>query len=128
MSANTKWGAGPWDDEPDTDQWTDEATGLQCYVVRNKFSGSWLGYVMVPVGHPMHGKGYSELEIDAHGGLTYSGDKKGDGGHWLGFDCAHLGDLSPGLHDYAEHGDRYRDIGYVRHECESIARQIKEAS
>ena len=127
MSANPKWGYGPWDDEPDTAEWTDETTDLRCYIVRNKFSGSWLGYVMVPVGHPMHGKGYDDLDLRVHGGVTFSGDKKGDGAHWLGFDCAHAGDLIPVL-DPFELDDQYRDIDYVKSECADLARQIKDAS
>lgn len=53
------WGPGSWHDEPDKAQWTDEATGLPCLIVRNH-SGSLCGYVGVPETHPWHGKGYSD--------------------------------------------------------------------
>lgn len=128
MSANPKWGAGPWDDEPDSLDWTDEATGLLCYIVRNQHSGSLLGYVRVPTGHPCHGKHYDDIDINAHGGLTFSGDKKRDGDYWIGFDCAHINDLIPGVRGFCERDATYKNIAYVRRECESIARQIKEAS
>ena len=128
MSARAKWGSGPWDDEPDSMEWTDEATGLLCYIVRNHYSGSLLGYVRVPASHPYHGKHYDAIDIEAHGGLTFSGDKKSDGDYWLGFDCAHICDVAPGMSDLCDHYATYKDIRFVRRECESIARQIKEAS
>lgn len=31
--------------------------------------------------------------FDVHGSLTFSGDRYSDGAWWLGFDCAHSGDL-----------------------------------
>lgn len=55
----------------------------------------WLcGYVALPKGHPLHGKGYDEIDDKindvAHFGLTYS-ELEGD--DWvIGFDCNHAGD------------------------------------
>ena len=51
---------------------------------------------------------------------------------WVGFDCAHFGDLTPALDEYL--GERqitrevriYRDINYVTEHVRSLARQIKE--
>lgn len=55
------------------------------------------GYVIIPTNHPFYGKDYSEINIDVHGGLTYSSDVKDfdtilmDG--WVfGFDCNHFSD------------------------------------
>lgn len=45
---------------------------------------------------------------------------------WLGFDCAHLGDVCPS-HErigYAEHGASYKGVPYVERECQSLARQL----
>lgn len=109
----TGWDAGPWDDEPDKVQWIDEATDLDCLAVRNHH-GSWCGYVGVPPGHPWHGQHYDELGADVHGGLTFADrcmeDMPEDQGvchvpapgrpadvWWLGFDCGHFMDLSPGM-------------------------------
>lgn len=65
------------------------------------------GYVLIPEGHPLHGKPYDDIEVDVHGGLTFSelvdedminhwGEKllsKEDIGGWLvGFDTAHYSD------------------------------------
>jgi hypothetical protein len=44
---------------------------------------------------------------------------------WLGFDCAHSGDLSPSYAKRYSYGeDIYRPISYVERECTSLARQI----
>lgn len=116
----TSWGPGPWQDEPDKAQWTDEATGLPCLMKRNR-SGALCGYVGVPEGHPVFGVAYDDVRVpdadgdldwpDVHGGLTYANHcQEGpeertichipapgepDSVWWLGFDCAHYRDLSP---------------------------------
>ena len=63
-----------------------------------------------------------------HGGITYCADREPkqepDGNWWLGFDCAHSGDLSPGL-GFSFSGDIYRDIEYVKAECEALAQQLR---
>jgi hypothetical protein len=149
----SKWGDGPWNDEPDKVQWQDKATGLPCLAVRNLPIGNWCGYVGVSASHPHFGKDYDDeaVDIDCHGGLTFAGacrenDKEhgichrpdlGEDDHvwWLGFDCCHALDLMPGtaatlrevgLKPWPE--DVYRDLSYVQKECASVAKQLKEAS
>lgn len=63
---------GPWTNEPDKAQWIDEATGLDCLIVRNRM-GALCGYVGVPEGHPAHRQDYDNVDADAHGGLTFAG-------------------------------------------------------
>src|SRR4051812_43956542 len=79
--------AGPWIDEPDKAQWIDDATGLDCLIVRNR-TGALCGYVGVPPEHPWHGVSYSgctescgersycdhspDGRTRVHGGLTYA--------------------------------------------------------
>jgi hypothetical protein len=76
--------------------------------------------------------------IQVHGGLTYSAGcqedteichvpAEGRSGHvwWFGFDCAHYGDLIPGVVDLYSFRT-YRDIAYVRAEVVSLARQLAE--
>lgn len=57
-----------------------------------------------------------DLAVRCHGGLTYAGDHaprgEKDGFWWLGFDCAHSGDLSPNYGGYD--GDVYRNVEYVK--------------
>lgn len=69
------------------------------------------------------------LAMRIHGGLTYAADHepfgKPDGLWWFGFDCAHAGDLCPGMERYGFHdGDIYRDQQYVVAECQSLAAQL----
>lgn len=53
------WNRGPWDDEPDEHDFIDGATGFPCALRRNSF-GAWCGYIGVPDGHKLHGKGYGD--------------------------------------------------------------------
>lgn len=142
------WGKGPWENEPDRLLW--KSQGFDCLINRNPL-GSWCGYVGLPKGHLLYGAHYNELydrnlQIEVHGGLTYSEYCQGDICHphsdedegptfWLGFDCAHAGDLVPSLQDSSlpkglrsMQGIIYRDIEYVRGEVENLARQLAECS
>lgn len=84
---------------------------------------------------------------DVHGGLTYAsgcnhpddqargichvpGDGEPDDTWWLGFDCAHAGDHCPKYSAYSTRwpDDAYRDIDYVRGECQKLAKQAIEAA
>jgi len=132
---------GPWVSEPDKAQWVDEATDLDCLIVRNRM-GALCGYVGLPPGHPYHGKDYDSTGPDAlevHGGLTFAGscNEEAPEGHgichipepgrpaevwWLGFDCAHAGDLVPQLTMFPT--ERYRTFDYVRGQCEQLAAQL----
>lgn len=81
------WGPGEWQDEPDKVQWIDEATGLDCLIVRNR-GGALCGYVGIPDTHPLFEKEYNhclvaecgeswcehtpESQLRVHGGITFS--------------------------------------------------------
>jgi hypothetical protein len=45
---------------------------------------------------------------------------------WFGFDCAHIGDVCPGMtrHYQSDH-EKYKDIRYVESEVASLAKQLK---
>jgi hypothetical protein len=140
----SEWGAGPWMDEPDKMHWIDEATDMDCLIVRNG-GGALCGYVGVTEGHPMFGKHYDEAEVTVHGGLTFSDYCAEDGKichvpapgrpervYWFGFDCSHSGDYSPAyaqrLKQYGDiygHTDQYRNVAYVQAQCAKLARQLK---
>ncbi len=133
-----KWPPGAWDDEPDRVEWRAPGSTLPRMAIRNNF-GAWCGYVGVPEGHPCFGKGWDDAEfheLNVHGGLTYADrcqgnichvPRAGESDHvwWLGFDCAHSGDLAPGLLFGFEH-EKYRDAAYIISECELLARQLDE--
>lgn len=112
------WPDGPWDDEPDRIDWTDDTTGVACLMLRNHH-GVWCGYAACPPRHPWHGLEYGEIPGSAHEAahceLTYSGpcmdDERPmrervchipqpgepDDVWWLGFDCNHAYDRAPGM-------------------------------
>ena len=142
------WAAGPWDDEPDKMQWTDEATGLPCLIKRNSI-GALCGYVGVTRDHPLYETCYTDAEtqaaIDVHGGLTYS-DKCQDGPDpstichlpepgepddvwWFGFDCGHGWDYWPGMPDVFRNMSPayYRDVAYVQGQITELAKQLVAA-
>lgn len=152
----TGWGPGPWQDEPDKAQWTDEATGLPCLIKRNRF-GALCGYVGIPEGHPWYRTGYGDIDLPdgVHGGLTFADHCQEDGDEaetichipapgepdnvwWAGFDCAHYTDLSPAnealLREVGfDHGHHpltpeqiYRDLTYVQDQCRHLAHQIHD--
>lgn len=64
------------------------------------------GYVLIPIGHPLHGKNYEEIDefVSVHGGLTFSNLidadlirhfnlEEEDIGKWcVGFDTCHFED------------------------------------
>lgn len=69
--------------------------------------------------------------LHVHVGLTFSGclgGRRMKRGHWFGFDCAHSGDLVPGMVlRFAWIGndrDTYRSVTYVRAECTGLAEQL----
>ncbi len=54
------WGDGLWQNEPDAVSWVDGRSGLNCAMMRHPLFGSWLGYVAVEPGHPLHSKSYRD--------------------------------------------------------------------
>jgi hypothetical protein len=148
----TDWGDGPWQTEPDKLQWIDEATGLDCLLVRTPMSGHLCGYVGVPEDHPLFGEGYSDvdLDIDVHGDLTFAGlcregaEETGichvpqpgrpDRIWWFGFDAAHAWDVRPeaaallaryGIAAFPDDPSAtYRTVSYMQAECTRLAAQL----
>lgn len=137
----SKWGSGPWQNEPDRVQW--EHAGTVCIAHRGPH-GSWCGYAAVAPGHPLHGKGYSEVKgIECHWGLTYSDACTGcvchvpapgesDALHWFGFDFAHCEDYCPAMEshlpDHMRRGigmsDHYWTLPEVQEEVNLLAEQL----
>lgn len=136
------WLDGPWKNEPDIVSWIDPSTGYNCLVRRAVPElGNLCGYVAVDKDHPLYGKRWttdSEVyALNAHGGIThtdYIPEEDTEFLWWIGFDCAHADDLSPGLHKLLMESKMpgtlswqvYRDMDYVISEVESLAKQIKE--
>ena len=116
------WPQGTWTDELDELVWIDEATNLACHIVRGPV-GALCGYVGVPEGHPMFNVPYENVDVDVHGGLTYS-RLRDDGLWWLGFDCAHYDDIAPGMMQFGLRDGTYKDFEYVKQEVTSLVAQL----
>lgn len=147
---------GPWDEEPNRVEF--ESYGFNCLLVRNPFMFNWCGYVGVSPNHPDYGKSYDDDSFDnieVHGGLTYAEhcqdvichvtEASDDRLYWFGFDCAHAGDLVPGMEASRKLWSAtqqvmeeqiaklsflrkpiYRDVKYVKEETKRLAWQLYE--
>lgn len=132
---------GPWIGEPNKMQWIDAATGLPCLIVRGPL-GALCGYAGIYSGHPFHKKNYDDMDVDVHGGLTFSDGSQhptdesqgichipepgtSDDVWWFGFDCAHCDDFVPGMDlTFSYRGGTYRNVAYVAAQVTSLAAQL----
>ena len=162
----TSWPRGPWDGEPDKAQWPDEATGLPCLAVRGPvgawcgYVGTKEGHpffgVSYSCGRWSDDDGYDtspEGCLEVHCGLTFSdfcqkskdettgichvpGEGEDDRVWWLGFDCAHAGDITCIKHRPMDQvlvddedtwpEETYKTLAYVHKECASLADQLNK--
>lgn len=96
--------------------------------------GHLCGYVGVPRSHPWYGLFCDNIDVRVHGGLTYCGEELPKRNRlkpyphdtrlaiwWIGFDCAHAGDLVPGSR---LRGGVYRDRDYVFKQIERLVEQV----
>ena len=130
---------GPWDDEPDLEEWQSRE-GYRCVIMREQTTWTLCGYVALPECHPWWGRDLFEVPAIVHGGCAFSGpspDASVD--WWIGFDCAHFSDRKPGLEAMLREagapsvlidfpGVEYRTIDYVRSEVTNLAAQVKLAA
>ena len=111
------------------------------------------GYVGIPVGHKYYKMNYGDIDIECHGGLTYSNDhlvgQNEKNKWWIGFDCAHYGDGfdretakeywkdNPKQLEYINLEEEFyknlddvhhspRTLNYVENECQHIVDQLVE--
>lgn len=113
---------------------TFEYKGFKVVIKRMMYLGGQLnGYVRIPKAHKYYQKGYDDIPIECHGGLTFSGDLEDDGDFYIGFDTAHYQDYMPFMQMLYTHNkqdlighasETYRDIEYVRSECKKIVDQL----
>jgi hypothetical protein len=149
----TSWPKGAWDAEPDRLDWKTEA-GYSAIALRH-WLGNWCGYVGAPVGHPAwKSKGSFRANRTAEDReITYAEECNAEiqipGDEvllWFGFGCSEIGDAHPRFEEggwfvwdgqVCYWGPRvgreagavcgvYRDLAYVRAECEKIARELAE--
>lgn len=101
--------------EPDWLQWT--YLGLRCECRRHTEALHWLGYVDATQAEAAGAD--AETLYDVHGGVTYNNNEKR-----IGFDCAHLDDLSPGWLRRLGIPAVYRDLLFAVSETRSLAEQV----
>ena len=116
--------------EGDYSEWIYESqSGIQykCIIKRNKHIKNLCGYVVLTKDNKFYGKDYDDIPVQVHGGLTFSSEVNGE---WLiGFDCAHHGDITPGCgYEGLSYMGTYKDMNFVKSECESLAEQISNHS
>jgi len=103
---------------------------MRTFVKRNTWlqgitTGWGNGYVVLPKGHKYHGKDYDDINVDVHGGLTFSDAANElndwpeiiaeDKGGWvIGFDTAHLDDDL----------NKWPDAESVMKETENLKKQL----
>lgn len=110
------------------------------------------GYVGLPKTSKFYGKGFDDIPVDCHGGLTYGrnylfGQDDKDT-WWIGFDCAHCYDgfdlekankyfgndketqrvlsIMKDFHSMANAEHEFRTLDYVKKDCKHIVDQIIE--
>lgn len=122
------WKPGPWDNEPDLEEWVDEATGLRCMAQRNPNDGFWCGYVVVAPNHPLYGHDSvwtapEALHDAAHyGGVTWMAPSDRNSQWLIGFNCGHKFDDFPTRR--RGYGAPYRNLPYVRRRLAALAAAV----
>ncbi len=102
------WGVGEWVEEADKCYF--KYREYECFIKRmwhkhddgNIELGHLCGYLNIPKTHPWYGKTYDHIDCEVHGGLTFSQEEISN--DWfIGFDCGHNMDISPGLQGFKNH-------------------------
>lgn len=86
-------------------------------------------YIKIPKKHMLYEVPYSKIQIDVHGGLTYSALE--EDGYWIGWDYAHWNDhyvykLPAPINKLNEDGNKKWTIKEIEEECKSVIRQIQK--
>lgn len=109
------------------------------YLVLGMDIGHRCGYIQIPKGHKFFDKHYDDVDVEVHGGLTFSGKIEGCRGEWIGFDCAHMNDArDPSLmtEEYKNLTLRFAALSsgsiktkeYVEEECIKLIEQVKDVA
>jgi len=98
-----------------------------CEIKRHERYYTLNGYVYLPKRHKLWKQDYNSIDVDVHGGLTYSNRH---GAYWvIGFDCNHAGDLMPKYIeipaiDFSD--DVYRTWDYVLNQLDDLTKQLNQ--
>jgi hypothetical protein len=131
----------PWKYEPN--RLETEINGYPALIIRTKNS-HLCGYIGIPETHKFYGVDYSEIPAYVHGGLTYGDygnddhigelyykpkeNNDGNNLYWLGFDCAHAGDYTPGSYESMLDAitKKYISEGYSYIKAVQLAKENKD--
>lgn len=130
----SSWPEGPWMEEPNVLSGIDDETGYETLIVRHVDFGHLSGYVGVYEGHKLFGKHGFDINMDVHGGITWGSKndpcksfrKEQPAIFWIGFDCLHMHDSAPNFPLNSLQSGSYKTIEYVKNECASLAKQLKQ--
>jgi hypothetical protein len=101
--------------------------GFICEVKRHPSLCHLCGYIQVPPNHPWFGKEYVNVEV--HGGITWSSKSEITQNWVLGFDCSHAGDIAwPSLMfgSIMDMDEEYRDWDYVKSQVNYLASKARK--
>jgi len=107
------------------------------YYLILQFDAHPCAYVGIPEDHVLYNKDYEDLynedvDIDVHGGFTYSRDHVCNitfNRWWLGWDYGHYDDYMTYYEEYSrlKHGDQKRwTVEEIRTEVKNVIEQLKE--
>lgn len=129
------WPAGEWDNERNFYEFKFEE--LDCLILRMPKMGHLCGYVKLPRQHPFYDNWNDWIDIDVHGGITYAQFTSEDDfiykfmpettDYWLGFDCGHSTDISPGIDSTVlreKYGITYKNVEFVKKQLANLASQL----
>lgn len=123
------WERGEWDNEPDALAF--ECAGFACSLNRNH-RGVWCGYLLIPPGHPWHGKDVRADGVRCEVAFPWwRQTAEHNGAMWaIGFDLGHIHDLAPGDRDQYEPSAWYSTMAEARQIVErsaGVARAVLSA-
>lgn len=123
-----------WLDEPNKLEWQHE--GYECVITRDPEYGNLCGWVGLKSGHPWYGKETGDREIydiDVHGQIAWADSTYPIPGKfikgpmwWLGFHGAAGRDYRPFYKSNWPDGV-YRNMAFMRAECEKLVRRCQDA-
>lgn len=128
-----------WETEPNEVKF--EHSGFKCYILRHPLWSHLCGYIGLLPSHPYYGrKNVKSLSLVVHGGINFGEFGKGNKGfeegyYWLGFDCNHSSDYSPGFWNLTPNKKpmpklgsldeiNYRNIQFVTLQLMGLANQL----
>lgn len=107
-----------------------EIKGFTCKIVRHPSLKHLCGYVHLKPNNVLYGIDYYYIDVDVHGGITFSAQK---GSNWvIGFDCCHANDLVPQTYmlfkdvPFFHRAEVYRNVQFVKNELLNLVNQLIE--